>query len=75
MTTTGSWEQQNGSKGTGDYRMRANTAYSIELNAIEAVPEWNDQKVRFMLEVDGYFTGNSFYYIDGRQTELLLIPR
>ena len=71
----GSWEQQNGSKGTGDYRMRANTAYSIELNAIEAVPEWNDQKVRFMLEVDGYFTGDSFYYIDGRQTELLLIPR
>ncbi len=71
----GSWEQQNGTAGTGDYPMRANTAYSIELNAIEAVPEWNDQEVRFMLEVDGFFTGSNFYYIDGRQTELLLIPR
>lgn len=71
----GSWEQQKGSPGTGDYPMRANTAYSIELNAIEPVPEWGGQEVRFMLEVDGFFTGEDFYYIDGRQTELLLIPR
>lgn len=71
----GSWEQQKGSPGTGDYPMRANTAYSIELNDIEAVPEWGGQEVRFMLEVDGFFTGDDFYYIDGRQTELLLIPR
>lgn len=71
----GSWEQQKGSPGTGDYPMRASTAYSIELNAIEAVPEWGGQEVRFMLEVDGFFTGEDFYYIDGRQTELLLIPR
>ncbi|TXS94931.1 M24 family metallopeptidase [Parahaliea aestuarii] len=71
----GSWEHQNGSPGTGDYPMRANTAYSIELNAVEAVPEWHDQEVRFMLEVDGFYTGSDFYYIDGRQTELLLIPR
>ena len=71
----GSWEQQNGNPGTGDYLMRANTAYSIELNAIETVPEWDNQEVRFMLEVDGFFTGENFYYIDGRQTELLVIPR
>ncbi|WP_206613533.1 M24 family metallopeptidase [Parahaliea mediterranea] len=71
----GSWEQQDGNPGTGDYPMRAHTAYSIELNAIEAVPEWNGQQGRFMLEVDGYFDGEQFEYIDGRQTELLLIPR
>lgn len=71
----GSWEQQEGSPGTGDYPLRPNTAHSIELNAIEAVPEWGNQEVRFMLEVDGFFTGNDFYYIDDRQTELLLIPR
>ncbi|WP_018981931.1 M24 family metallopeptidase [Salinimonas chungwhensis] len=71
----GSWEQQEGNPGTGDYKMRANTAYSIELNAIETVPEWDDQKVRFMLEVDGFFNGTDFSYIDGRQTDLLLIPR
>lgn len=71
----GSWEQQEGSPGTGDYPMRANTAYSIELNDIEPVPEWGNQEVRFMLEVDGFFTGDDFYYIDDRQTELLLIPR
>ncbi|WP_411816334.1 M24 family metallopeptidase [Hyphococcus sp. DH-69] len=73
--TIGSWEQQNGTPVRGDYKMRPDTAYSIELNAISKVPEWDNQEVRFMLEVDGYFDGEDFRYIDGRQTELHLIPR
>jgi len=70
--TIGLWDQQGGVSGKGDYPLYANTAYSIELNAAVPVPEWS-KTIRIMLEEDGYFTGNSFYYIDGRQTELILI--
>jgi hypothetical protein len=61
--------------GLGDYPINPDTVWSIELSAAHAVPEWGGQKVRFMLEVDGYFDGRRFDYIDGRQTELHLIPR
>ncbi len=70
--TIGLWDQQGGVKGKGDYPLYANTAYSIELNAEVKIPEWS-KSIRIMLEEDGYFTGSSFYYIDGRQTELILI--
>ncbi len=70
----GMWDQQDGVPGTGDYPLYPNTAYSIELYAESEVPEWN-KTVRIMLEEDAFFTGESVYYIDGRQTELLLIPR
>lgn len=71
----GAWENQAAVPGLGDYPINAATAWSIELSAAHAVPEWGGQKVRFMLEVDGYFDGRRFDYIDGRQTELHLIPR
>ena len=54
--------------------MKANTAYSIELNAAVEIPEWK-KLVRIMLEEDGFFDGQSFRYIDGRQTEIYTIPR
>ncbi|MCP3914467.1 MAG: hypothetical protein GY711_02795 [bacterium] len=53
--------------------MRANTAWSIELNVTESIPEWGDRAVRIMLEEDAFFDGKSVRYLDGRQTELLLI--
>lgn len=71
----GAWENQDAVPGLGDYPIHADTAWSIELSAAEKVPEWDGQEVRFMLEVDGYFDGRRFDYIDGRQTELHLIPR
>jgi hypothetical protein len=71
----GAWENQGGVKGLGDYPINPNTAWSIELAALRNVPEWNGKEVRFPFEVDGYFDGKSFRWIDGRQTELLLIPR
>jgi hypothetical protein len=71
----GAWEDQSGVPGLGDYPVNPDTAWSIELAALHAVPEWNNQKVRFMLEVDAFFDGTNVRYIDGRQTELLLIPR
>jgi len=72
--TIGLWDQQQGVKGKGDYPLFPNTAYSIELNAAVELPEWN-KVIRIMLEEDGVFDGNSFFYLDGRQTSILTIPR
>jgi methionine aminopeptidase len=72
--TIGMWDQQQGVPGAGDYPLFANTAYSIELNAQVAIPEWSGQKVRIMLEEDAFFNGERVRYIDGRQTTLKMIP-
>ncbi len=71
----GYWDDQSGSSSTGNAPVNPDTAWSIELSAVHAVPEWGGQKARFMLEVDAFFDGKTVRYIDGRQTELLLIPR
>ena len=73
--TIGLWDQQGGVPGRGDYPLYPHTAYSIELNAAVPVPEWDGKEIRIMLEEDAYFDGISTWYIDGRQTDLLLIPR
>jgi len=72
--TIGLWDQQGGVKGRGDYPLFKNTAYSIELFAATEVEEWGGKLVRIMLEQDGVFTGDQFYYLDGRQKELYVIP-
>jgi hypothetical protein len=68
------WDQQNGVPGQGDYPMHENTAYAIELNASTFLKEWN-KEIRIMLEEDAFFDGKNVRYIDGRQTELMTIPR
>ena len=73
--TIGLWDQQGGVPGRGDYPLFPHTAYSIELNAAVPIPEWGDKEIRIMLEEDAYFDGETAWYIDGRQTELWLIPR
>lgn len=73
-TTIGMWDMQNGVPHTGDYPLHYKTAYSIELNASVYVIEWK-KEVRIQLEEDGYFDETGFRYIDGRQTELILIPK
>ncbi len=72
--TIGLWDQQGGVPGKGDYPLYENTAYSIELNAQVFIEEWN-KEIRIMLEEDAFFDGEHTYYIDGRQTELMTIPR
>jgi len=72
--TIGLWDQQGGVPGRGDYPLYPNTAYSIELNNGIFIDEW-DKEIRIMLEEDAYFDGNEVRYIDGRQTELMVIPR
>ncbi len=75
-TTIGMWDSQGGiRKDDGDnYPLNPNTVYAIELNATVNIPEWN-RDIRIMLEEAGFFGEEGFRYVNGRQTELLLIPR
>lgn len=72
--TIGLWDQQGGVPGKGDYPLYPHTAYSIELNTAVYIEEW-DKEIRIMLEEDAYFDGTNVYYIDGRQTEIMTVPR
>jgi hypothetical protein len=71
-TTIGMWDMQQGVPGSGDYAMRPNTCYSIELNATHTIVGWN-RPVRIALEQNGCYNGSSFDYLDGRQKTILLI--
>ncbi len=70
--TIGLWDRQQGVPFTGDYKMKANTAYSIELNSGNFLADWN---FLMKMEENAFFDGKSVRYIDQRQTELFLIPR
>jgi Xaa-Pro aminopeptidase len=73
--TIGMWDNQGKTIGPGDYPLNSNTAYSIELNAAVELDEWK-KPIRIMLEEDGFFDQNGkFSYIDGRQMEIIAIPK
>ncbi len=75
-TTIGMWDSQGGvMKDDGEnYPLNPNTVYAIELNTTVTIPEWN-RDIRIMLEEAGFYGEEGFRYVNGRQTELLLIPR
>ncbi len=75
-TTIGMWDAQGGVfRDDGEnYRLNPNTVYAIELNTTITVPEWK-RDIRIMLEEAGFYGEDGFRYVNGRQTELLLIPR
>jgi hypothetical protein len=73
-TTLGMWDKQDGVPGDGDYPLHLNTAYSIELNNATYIEEWG-KEIRIMLEEDAYFDSTGVWYIDGRQREIMTIPR
>ena len=72
-TPIGFWDNQNGDP-RGEYALRPDTAWSIELTSYNAVPEWGGQVVDFRSEEDAWFDGERVRFLDGRQTELTLIP-
>ncbi|WP_343486509.1 M24 family metallopeptidase [Allomuricauda sp. d1] len=75
-TTIGMWDAQSVvMKDDGEnYPLNPNTVYAIELNTTMNIPEWK-RDIRIMLEEAGFFGEDGFRYVNGRQTELLLIPR
>ena len=73
-TTLGMWDSQGGVPFTGDFPMNYNTVYAIELNTKVFIEEWN-KDIRVMLEEAGVFEEKGFRYVNGRQTELILVGR
>jgi Xaa-Pro aminopeptidase len=75
-TTIGMWDAQGGVfKDDGEnYPLHPNTVYAIELNTTVTLPEWK-RDVRIMLEEAGFYGEDGFRFVNGRQTELLVIPR
>lgn len=75
-TTIGMWDSQGGvMKDDGEnYPLNLNTVYAIELNTTITIPEWK-RDIRIMLEEAGFYGEDGFRYVNGRQTELLLVPR
>jgi Xaa-Pro aminopeptidase len=70
----GQWDEQGGVPGAGDYPVHADTVYALELAVRRPVPEWDGQCVRMALEQGIALTADGVEYLDGRQTDLILIP-
>lgn len=69
----GMTDYQTGVPVNGEYIFRPDTWHSIELNVMHAVPEWDNQSVRFALEEDAGLFADGWRWIDGRQERLYLI--
>jgi Xaa-Pro aminopeptidase len=70
----GLWDRQMGVPGRGDVPVRANTWFSIELQATTPVPEWEGQPVRSAQEEDVEITGDGeVRWIYKRQTQFHLV--
>jgi Xaa-Pro aminopeptidase len=70
----GLWDEQGAVPGPGDYPVHADTVYALELAVRCSVPEWGGQCVRMALEQGIALTDDGVEYLDGRQTELVLVP-
>jgi len=66
------WEQER-CVGRGDVRLTTNNAFTMELSAADAIPEWGPEMVSLSLEEDVVFTDGGCRLIDGRQTEFFLV--
>ncbi|MEM6827378.1 MAG: M24 family metallopeptidase [Pseudomonadota bacterium] len=68
----GFWDNQEPDP-RGEDKVRANTAWAIELTSYANVPEWGGQRVDFRTEEDAFFDGENVRYLDGRQTQITVI--
>lgn len=71
--TIGLYDHQEGVSGRGDYELRENTCYAMELNAKAPVDEWDGQEVIAPLEEDIVFAGGKAHFLAGRQKSFHLI--
>tara|TARA_R110002073_G_scaffold279026_1_gene442809 strand:+ start:37881 stop:39200 length:1320 start_codon:yes stop_codon:yes gene_type:complete len=70
--TIGMWDAQTGVPVNGDYTLKNNTAYAIELNTTVFIKEW-DRDIRIMLEEPGFYSTTGFRYINNRQESIFAI--
>jgi Xaa-Pro aminopeptidase len=56
-----------------DFPLHLNTCYAVEFSNTTAVPEWNGKDVQIGYEETASFTDRGCRFIDGNQTELILI--
>ena len=66
------WEQKS-NPGRGDVRLVPNSTFTMELSIEDAVPEWDDQPVRFSCEQDVCFTQDGCKPLDVVQTAYYLV--
>ena len=71
--TIGLWDRQDGVPGVGDYPLFDSTVYSIEMNVTRAIPEWEGQDARIMLEEDAALVDGEMRWLHGRQEAFHLI--
>jgi hypothetical protein len=71
--TIGMWDNQGPDMQHGQWPLYANTAYAIEGNIKQQVPEWDGHYVQIKLEQSAYFDGKQVIYLAGRQTNWHLI--
>lgn len=70
----GLWDAQSGVPGRGDVPVRANSWFSIELQATSPVPEWGGQRVRAAQEEDVVLGADGVpRWAFGRQTRFHLV--
>lgn len=71
--TIGMWDNQGPDLQHGQWPLYANTAYAIEGNIKQQVPEWNGHYVQIKLEQSAYFDGKEVIYLAGRQVQWHLV--
>ena len=55
------------------YPLHLNTIYAIEFQILASIPEWGNQDIRWGFEEDAVYSKDGCHFIDGHQTEILLI--
>ena len=71
--TIGMWDNQGPDLQHGQWPLYANTAYAIEGNIKQQVPEWSGQYVQIKLEQSAFFDGKQVIYLAGRQVQWHLV--
>lgn len=71
--TIGMWDNQGPDLQHGQWPLYPNTAYAIEGNIKQQVPEWNGHYVQIKLEQSAYFDGKQVIYLAGRQVQWHLV--
>jgi hypothetical protein len=70
----GLWDRQESISGRGDLLLRANTWFSIELQAAASLPEWDNQRVSSAQEEDAYVDeAGKVHWVLGRQEHFHIV--